>query len=511
VKIFLCWSGERSKQFATATSQFLRAVFEDAVDTAISSDIEKGAVWFDDLSDALREARVGLLCLTSEAVGSPWIHFEAGILAKVLHDRSEPPPPGLAAGTPPQPPVSVPPPSPVPPVQPVRRSGGLRIFPFLYGFDPSALKGPLTAYQSTLARDRDDVWRLVETIQTVIDEETGNSADAEMVRSATRRRRKKFETAWPELVEQLAGIKPAKLTDVVPDFESLFRRKTFDESMYDCLNQGWLARYDGARSVETRLRAQQRTVREACDRYVADMFDAVISDVSAYAMCLAVQLAEQPSPIDAQGKVAFQQGGVAAACERHRRRVKELVARLIDEQQAPMFQEAFHFEASEALFERKRVILRKAAQIRQRRTAFSEEMNAPIVKDDGDSPPKKHRCRDSEWDFDRIVYYMWVELTWANMHLATHLRCVRTELEREAGGAGDPFRLSLAYALRVIAKGLPQTDDVALRNEARALQQRIAASIPSVPADGLADLRQALGDVLATLDAVASSVPDPTA
>ena len=49
MKIFLCWSGERSKQFATAASQFLKTVFENAVDTEISSDIEKSAVWFDDL------------------------------------------------------------------------------------------------------------------------------------------------------------------------------------------------------------------------------------------------------------------------------------------------------------------------------------------------------------------------------------------------------------------------------------------------------------------------------
>jgi hypothetical protein len=494
VKIFLCWSGERSKQFATAASQFLKTVFDDAVDTEISIDIQKGSVWFDDLSDALRQARVGLLCLTSEAVGSPWIHFEAGILAKALHDRLETVPPAFVLSAP-----------------PVRRSASLRIFPFLYGADASLLKGPLTAYQSTLARDRDDVWRLVETVQLVIDEEAGTSPDAESERTRARERRIKFETAWPELTARLAGIKPAKLTEIVPDFESLFRRKTFDESMYDCLNQGWLARYDGARSVETRLRAAQRTVREACDRYVADMFDALIADVSAYAMVLAVQVAEPPSTIDAQGKVAFQQGGVAAACERYRIRIKELVARLIDEQQVPMFQEAFQFEASETSVEKKRVILRKAADIRQRRTAFSEEMDAPIAKDNGDGPQKKHRCRDSDWDFDRIAYYMWVEETWADMHLSTHLHCVRTELEREAAGAVDPFRLSLAYALRVIAKGLPKTSDVALLSEARALHQRIAASIPSAPADGLADLRQGLNDVLAALEAVASSVPDPTA
>lgn len=507
MKIFLCWSGERSKQFATAASEFLKAVFEHAVNPVISSDIEKGAVWFDDLSDELRQARVGLICLTSEAVGSTWIHFEAGILAKALHDRMEASSQDIVTGQSQQVAIADSAPAPVPSAPPIRRSTRLRFFPFLYGVDASLLKGPLSAYQSTLARDRDDVWRLVETIQLVIEEETDNSPDAESVRTTARARREKFETAWEDLMERLANIKPAKLTEIVPDFESLFRRKTFDESIYDCLNQGWLARYDGARSVETRLRMAQKSVREACDRYVGDMFDAVIVEVSAYAMVLAVQVAEPPSSINAQGKVAFQQDGVAAASERHRRRTKELVARLIDEQQAPMFPEAFQFEASETSAEKKRLILRKAADIRQRKPAFSEEMD----KDNGDGSRKKHRCRDSEWDFDRIVYYMWVEDSWRDMHLSTHLRCVRTELEREAAGPGNQFRLPLAYALRVIAKGLAKSSDEGIRNEAEALCTRIAVSIPTAPPDGLTDLRQALSDVQAVLGAVASSRPDPNA
>lgn len=511
MQIFLCWSGERSKQFADAASEFLQAVFNDAVIPVISSDIEKGAVWLDDLFDSLHQARVGLLCLTPEAVCSPWIHFEAGILAKALHDRMEVSPQDIVTGQSRQVAIAGSATAHGPSAPPIRRSTGLRIFPFLYGVDASLLKGPLSAYQSTLARDRDDVWRLVETIQRVIDEETDNSPGAESERTTARARREKFETAWADLMKRLASIKPAKLTEIVSDFESLFRRKTFDESIYDCLNQGWLARYDGARSVETRLRTAQKSVREACDRYVGDMFDAVIVEVSAYAMVLAVQVAEPPSTIDAQGKVAFQQDGVAAASERHRRRTKELVARLLNEQQAPMFQEAFQFEASETLTEKKRVILRKAADIRQREPAFSEEMNASIAKDNGDGPPKKHRCRDSEWDFDRIVYYMWVEDTWTDMHLERHLRCVRTELEREAAGSSDQLRLPLAYALRVIAKGLPESSDEGIRNEAEALRKRIANSISTAPPVCLADLRQALSDVQAALGAVASSRPDPNA
>jgi hypothetical protein len=495
MKIFLCWSGERSKQFAAAASQFLTALFGAAITPEISTDIEKGAVWFEDLANALRQARVGVLCLTPEAVGSPWIHFEAGILAKVLQDQVDPAAP--AAG--------LPGPA-IPAVRPIRRAAALRIFPFLHGVEAATLKGPLTAYQSTLTKDRDDVWRLVETIQSILNEESGAPTPTDVDRKAFQTR---FEEAWTALSAELKAIKPAKLSVVVPDFETLFQRKTFDESMYDCLDQGWLGRYDGARSVETRLRAVQKTVREACERYVADMFDAVITDVSAYAMCLAVQLAEPKAPIDPAGRVAFPHVGLATACERLRKQIKERVARLVDERQAPYFPEAFQFEVAEALSEKKRAILRRLADIRQRKTAFSEEMNAHVVKDDDASPLRKHYCRDSDWDLERIVYYLWVEETWTNPYLATHLRSARTELEREAGGASDPFRLPLTYALRVVAKGLPCVKDAAIQDEARALHDRIVQGLPVGTTDGFGDLRQALGDLRAKLDAVASSVADP--
>ena len=382
MKIFICCSGERSRQFADAASVFLKTMFGDTVQPEISSDIEKGAVWFEDLSDTLRQARVGLLCLTPEAVGSPWLHFEAGILAKVLQDRSEPtsgPIPGSMPG-----PALAPLPTRVAasgllpaqmPAPSSRSSAELRIFPFLHAVEPSALKGPLTAYQSTSTSDRDDVWRLVETIQAVIVESAAAGVPADSGLTATRTLRNRFENAWSDFADGLSRIKPAKLIDVLPTFESLFRRKTFDESMYDCLNQGWLARYDGARSVETTLRAHQHTVRKACDRYVADMFDALIIDVSAYAMCLSVQLAEPPSQIDANGKVAFGHGGVATACERLRKHVKELVARLIDEQQAPLFQESFLFESCETSLRKSASSCARPPRCARARTPSNDEMN----------------------------------------------------------------------------------------------------------------------------------------
>jgi len=44
------------KKFAEASQKWLKGVFGDRVETNISVEREKGAVWFDDLADTLREA-----------------------------------------------------------------------------------------------------------------------------------------------------------------------------------------------------------------------------------------------------------------------------------------------------------------------------------------------------------------------------------------------------------------------------------------------------------------------
>ena len=48
----------------------------------MSSDIEKGSKWIAELNDRLEDSKVGILCLTDEALNSNWLHYEAGALAK---------------------------------------------------------------------------------------------------------------------------------------------------------------------------------------------------------------------------------------------------------------------------------------------------------------------------------------------------------------------------------------------------------------------------------------------
>jgi len=437
--------------------------------------------------DVPHEARVGLICLTPEAIESPWIHFEAGILAKVLHER----PPDLAASPAAGAPLAT------------SRSAELRIFPFLHGIDGSALNGPFSVYQSTTAGDKDDVWRLVEAIQSVVGGTSPDSGD----RSRRRGLHTVFDNQWDAFQADLRRIPSARLTEIVPAFESLFRRKTFNESMYDCLKQGWLERYDAARSVETTLRANQLAVRKSCRRYAADMFDALIAEVSAYAMNQSVLLGEPRAPIDAQGHVAFSHPGVAEACERNRKRIKHLVARLADERQAPFFDEAFQFESSETAAERKRVIHRKIADIRQDKTAFTERMNA--LSDTGiEGQLNKQRCRDSEWDLDRIVYYAWIEETTSDVSLVSQLKCVRLELERMAAGAAEPYLMALLYALRALSRAPAPADPIQGANVAR-LIDRVKASIESKTGEPFAELRQALDDLEPMArPVVAPSVPN---
>jgi hypothetical protein len=273
------------------------------LDATLSMDTEKGALWFTDLKSELQDARMGLICVTPESVASPWLHFEAGILSKALREDSR-----LTGDR--------------------GRSAGLRIFPFLHDVAPDALRDPLSAFQNTVATDRDDAWQLIETIRSIL-KEHGTPASARSLSPSPRTVRRTFEQKWKSFQTELRRIKPCPLSEVVPDFRNLFERKTFDESMYDCLTQGWLQRYDAAREVWGKLKKKQSTVRKACRPSVVKMFDGVVTSLDAYAMCLAVLIGKPESPIRKNGTVAFTHPGVAKACEGHRKRIKGLVARLV--------------------------------------------------------------------------------------------------------------------------------------------------------------------------------------
>lgn len=102
MKVFISWSGARSRAVAEALHDWLQRVIQ-AVEPFYTPYMEKGVKWSNEIDDALEGTRFGIVCLTPDNVNSTWIHFETGALSKTkdaviwtfLH--------GLTAGDVPQP------------------------------------------------------------------------------------------------------------------------------------------------------------------------------------------------------------------------------------------------------------------------------------------------------------------------------------------------------------------------------------------------------------------------
>ena len=126
MKVFICWSGERSRKVAELLQQWLPTVL-DGLEPTYSPDIPKGKLWFDSIILELSRSRAGLVCLTPENLESGWMHFEAGAL---FHEAKT-------------------------------------IFTFLFQVQAGELRGPLSEIQSTTAT-REDTKKLIAAMAEVM-------------------------------------------------------------------------------------------------------------------------------------------------------------------------------------------------------------------------------------------------------------------------------------------------------------------------------------------------------
>lgn len=125
MKVFISWSGNRSKAIAELLSDWIKCVLQATRPWISTRDIDRGALWFSEISDQLKDTTVGIVCLTQENKNKPWILFESGALAK-----------GLSSN---------------------------RVCTFLVDLKPSDLEDPLAQFNHTLP-DKDSVWELVRTL-----------------------------------------------------------------------------------------------------------------------------------------------------------------------------------------------------------------------------------------------------------------------------------------------------------------------------------------------------------
>lgn len=86
MKVFISWSGSRSKAVASTLRQWLTDVLQNLKPWMSEMDILAGTRWSAEVARELSETKFGIICLTRSNVAEPWILFEAGAIARTLQD-----------------------------------------------------------------------------------------------------------------------------------------------------------------------------------------------------------------------------------------------------------------------------------------------------------------------------------------------------------------------------------------------------------------------------------------
>jgi TIR domain len=87
MKVFISWSGDRSRAAGLALRQWLPRVFQN-IDIWMSTDIPAGAMWLNSIMEELKGASFGIVCITPENRERSWIQFEAGAIAKAIENTN---------------------------------------------------------------------------------------------------------------------------------------------------------------------------------------------------------------------------------------------------------------------------------------------------------------------------------------------------------------------------------------------------------------------------------------
>jgi hypothetical protein len=161
MKIFISWSGDRSKVVAEALRSWIPDVIHAAKPWVSGVDIRAGMRWSREVEEQLQDTQFGILCITKENQIAPWLIFEAGALAKSVE--------------------------------------GASVCPYLIDLSPSELQnGPLTAFQAKRATSEDTFDMMVAI----------NAALPEMDRRADGQLQKAFTRWWPDLEAVLRSVPP---------------------------------------------------------------------------------------------------------------------------------------------------------------------------------------------------------------------------------------------------------------------------------------------------------------
>ncbi|NVZ36572.1 toll/interleukin-1 receptor domain-containing protein [Pseudomonas sp. 21615526] len=166
MKVFVSWSGQRSKAVAELISDWIKCVLQASHPWISTRDIDKGAIWFSEISDQLKDTAAGIVCLTHENKDKPWILFETGALAKGLNTN--------------------------------------RVCTFLIDLLPSDIEDPLAQFNHTQP-DKTSMWGLICSLNGCL----------ETQRLEEKILRQVFDTYWPQFEQKFAkALKDTPPTEV---------------------------------------------------------------------------------------------------------------------------------------------------------------------------------------------------------------------------------------------------------------------------------------------------------
>jgi hypothetical protein len=187
---FISWSGSIARGKARALRELLRYVLPDASIFMSEQDIPAGSLWLEGITNALELSVAGVVIITSENAGSPWLHFEAGALSN--------------------------------------RVGRKMVIPLLAGVGVSAIaETPLSVFQA-IALDKTNVFMVCKMF-----------AEALAISRSENEIRRSFDKWWDDYEEELTSIK-VDLTKPPPSLEnvmfSLNRLQGFAKAQSDALS-----------------------------------------------------------------------------------------------------------------------------------------------------------------------------------------------------------------------------------------------------------------------------------
>jgi hypothetical protein len=211
--VFVSWSLERSGAVATALHKWLPSIIQRSRPWMSERDIYTGQRWRKEIAHHLATIKLGVLCVTPENIGRPWLNFEAGALSRTVNDDA-------------------------------------RVCCYCLGLKPVDLKDPLADFNGVEATV-DGTWKLVRSINASLG---GPPVPENALKEL-------FDAMWPKLDGELKAI-PSTATGIPPKRSSedmieeiLGRVREVERSVRHASVGGSIPRWRSGSTVDVALQA----------------------------------------------------------------------------------------------------------------------------------------------------------------------------------------------------------------------------------------------------------------